>query len=54
MKNRINFSAKAYRSLMNEAFESLKEAELEERRLDLIYGIVTDVTEIVDEIINSL
>lgn len=54
VKNRINFSAKAYRSLMNEAFESLKEAELEERRLDLIYGIVTDVSEIVDEIINSL
>ena len=45
---------KAYRSLMNEAFESLKEAELEERKLDRIFGNVIDPLPIVDEIINSL
>ena len=54
VKNRLNFTMKAYRSLMNEAFESLKEAEFEERKLDRIFGNVIDPSLIVDEIINSL
>lgn len=53
-KNRINFSLKAYRSLMNEAFESLIGAQTEERKINYIFGNVVDVYDAVTEIIESI
>ena len=53
-KNRINFSLKAYRSLMNEAFESLIGAQVEEKKINYIFGNVTDVYDAVTEIIESI
>ena len=53
-KNRINFSLKAYRSLMNEAFESLIGAQTEERKINYIFGKVVDVYNAVTEIIESI
>lgn len=53
-KNRINFSLKAYRSLMNEAFESLIGAQTEERKINYIFGNIVDVYDAVTEIIESI
>ncbi len=53
-KNRLNFSLKAYRSLMNEAFESLIGAQAEERKINYIFGNVVDVYDAVTEIIESI
>lgn len=53
-KNRINFSLKAYRSLMNEAFESLIGAQTEERKINYIFGNIVDVYDAVKEIIESI
>lgn len=53
-KNRINFSLKAYRSLMNEAFESLIGAQTEQRKINYIFGNVVDVYDAVTEIIESI
>ena len=53
-KNRINFSLKAYRSLMNEAFDSLIGAQAEERKINYIFGNIVDVYDAVTEIIESI
>lgn len=53
-KNRLNFSLKAYRSLMNEAFDSLVGAQAEERKLNYIFSGISDVYGVVDEIIKSI
>ena len=53
-KNRINFSLKAYRSLMNEAFDSLIGAQAEERKINYIFDSIVDVYDAVTEIIESI
>ncbi len=53
-KNRINFSLKAYRSLMNEAFDSLIGARAEERKINYIFGNIVNVYDAVTEIIESI
>lgn len=53
-KNRINFSMKAYRSLMNEAFESMIAAQAEEKKLNYIFDNVVDVYDAVMKIIECI
>lgn len=53
-KNRIKFSLKAYRSLMNEAFDSLIGAQAEERKINYIFDSIVDVYDAVTEIIESI
>lgn len=48
VKNRLNFSLKAYRSLMNEAFDSLAEARLREQKLNYVFSEITDIDRTVD------
>lgn len=53
-KNRLNFSLKAYRSLMNEAFDSLIGAQAEERKINYIFGEIADAYDAVSEIIEDI
>lgn len=53
-KNRIAFSLKAYRSLMNEAFDSLIDMQAEEGKINCIFGGITDVTDATYEIISRI
>lgn len=48
VKNRLNFSIKAYRSLMNEAFDSLAEAYLQEQKLNYVFSGITDIEKAVE------
>lgn len=53
-KNRLNFSLKAYRSLMNEAFDALAAAEEEKRKSDYFFSEIFDFYGVVDEIMKSI
>ena len=50
VKNRLGFTFKAYRSLMNEAFESMIGACEEEEKINYLFRGISDTKEAVDEI----
>lgn len=53
VKNRLNFSFKAYRSLMDEAFSSLSQADILEQRLNVAFENI-DLTETVFSAVNEI
>lgn len=54
VKNRLGFTAKAYRSLMNEAFESMRGAGEEEEKINCLFRGISDTGDAVDEIAAQL
>ena len=50
-KRRLDFSRKAFASLMSEAFSALKKAEEYEKKLDLIYFTATDSDALADSVL---
>lgn len=53
-KNRINFSLKAYRSLMNEAFDSLANMRVSEQKICGVFNDKVDIYKAVENIVNNI
>lgn len=53
VKNRLNFSLKAYRSLMEEAFSALYQVDILEQRLNTVFEDV-DLTQTIHSTVNEL